>query len=103
MFNIPNLFDILYDKSKINYKDVSAGFCLYDNRSFVELNNGDKVIGRDKNCEYFIYSNISNIPDEWIDEFKNPNQWMPLKSFNQGFVTITIYKKINKFQINESN
>jgi len=86
-------FDYI-DKNKFHYKDISSGFCLYDNRRFVELKNGDKIIGRDNNRKYFIYSNISNIPDEWIDELKNPVLWTPIKSFSQGFVIITIYRRI---------
>jgi len=86
-------FDYI-DKNNFNYKNISAGFCLYDNRRFVELKNSDKIVGRDKNSLYFIYSNISNIPDEWIDEFNNPNLWTPVKTFKEGFVFITIYKNV---------
>jgi hypothetical protein len=86
-------FDYI-DANKIDYKDISGGFCLYDDRRFVELNNANKIVGRDKNRLYFIYSNISNVPDEWVDEFKNPTYWVPIKSFKNGFVFIIIYKNL---------
>ncbi len=87
-------FDYI-DQNKLDYNDISAGFGFYDNRSFVELKNSDKVISRGKDKQYFIYSNVSNIEDDWIDEFKNPKLWTPIKSFQKGFVIITIYKKQN--------
>jgi hypothetical protein len=86
-------FDYI-DKTNYNYNEISAGFCLYDDRRFVELKNADKIVGRDKDRLYFIYSNISNVPDEWVDEFKNSNRWIPIKNFSKGFVYITIYKNI---------
>ena len=86
------------NKNKIDYKDISGGFCFYDNISFVELKNPDKIISRDKDKLYFIYSNVSNIPDDWIDEFKDTERWSQVKSFQKGFVIITIYKNINFYK-----
>lgn len=87
-------FDYI-DKKEIDYNDISAGFSLYDDRRFVELDNIHKVVGRDNRKLYFIYSNVSNIPDEWIDDFRNTKRWAPIKSFQKGFVIITIYKNLH--------
>jgi len=87
-------FDYI-DRNNYDYRDISAGFCLYDNRRFVELGNINKTIGRDKNRKYFIYSNLSNVPDDWIDEFHDKAHWIPIRSFEKGFVVITIYKNLN--------
>ena len=90
------------DQQKIDYKDISAGFCLYDNRQFVELKKSKKIVGKNNENKYFIYSNISNVPDDWIDEFNNKNLWKPIKSFKQGFVFITIYENL-KYKKHDSN
>ena len=93
-------FDYI-DQNKLDYNDIAAGFGFYDNRSFVELKNSDKIISRNKDKSYFIYSNVSNIPDDWIDEFKNPRLWSPIKSFQKGFVIITIYKNLKYIKQNQ--
>ena len=79
----------------MNYPDISAGFSIYGDRSIIELSNSSKLIDSEKNNKYFIYSNISNLPDDWIDEFNDAKLWKPIKSFSQGFVFITIYENIN--------
>lgn len=81
------------DQQKIEYKDISAGFCLYGNRKFVELNNSGKIVGYDSNRKYFIYSNISNLEDGFAASLKNENLWQSIKTFKKGFVNITIYKR----------
>jgi len=82
------------DQQKLDYNDISAGFCLYGNRRFIELKNEDKKVGTDFNRKYFIYSNISNIEDSRVDELKNKAHWMPIRSFEKGFVIITIYQNL---------
>ena len=86
-------FDYI-DAEKLDYKDISAGFCLYGNREFPELKNNCEKIGTDSICKYFIYSNISNVEDSFVDELKNGTSWKPLKTFEKGQVFITIYKRI---------
>ncbi|MDR3653995.1 MAG: hypothetical protein P4L34_13620 [Paludibacter sp.] len=80
------------DQQKLDYKEISGGFCLYGNRRFIEMNGEDKDIGTDVNSKYFIYSNISNVEDSFADSLKNPKLWIPIKSFKRGFVYIIIYK-----------
>ena len=82
------------DLQKLDYKDISAGFCLYGNRRFIEMKNEDKTIGADTNRKYFIYSNISNVEDSLAEELKNKAHWIPIKRFEKGFVFITIYERV---------
>jgi len=82
------------DQQKLDYKEISAGFCLYGDRKFVELKNTGKIIGDTHNCHYFIYSNISNVEDGFITELMNKKLWCPMKKFEKGYVLITIYEKI---------
>jgi len=82
------------DSQKLDYNDISAGFCLYGNRRFIELNNKVTHIGSKPDREYFIYSNISNLEDEIIDELQNNFKWKPIKEFKKGYVFIRIYQKL---------
>lgn len=81
------------DNNKIDYKDVSAGFCLYGKRHFPELNNNDEIISQSLDNKYFIYSNISNLPDETIAELTTSGKWKNNKEFKKGFITIVLYEK----------
>jgi hypothetical protein len=86
-------FDYI-DINQLNYNDISAGFSIYGNRNYIELNNEDKTVGNNSlNAKYFIYSNISNLDDETIDELKNNSLWTPIKHFSKTPVFITIYEK----------
>ncbi|MDP4237926.1 MAG: hypothetical protein Q8904_00455 [Bacteroidota bacterium] len=82
------------DEQKLDYTQISAGFCLYGNRGFVELKNEGKTVGNDVNCKYFIYSNISNVEDSFADELKVQTHWIPIKKFEKGLIYITIYKNV---------
>jgi 4-amino-4-deoxy-L-arabinose transferase-like glycosyltransferase len=84
------------DSKKIDYNEIDAGFCLYGNRCFVELKNGDKIIAPNSQSNYYIYSNISNIEDSFAENLRNPLFWTPMKKFQKGFVYITLYKKTAK-------
>lgn len=86
-------FDYI-DAQKLDYKDISAGFCLYGNRRYVELKNNGKIVGETTNCKYFIFSNISNVEDEFAESLNDVHRWVPMKSFRSGLVYITIYKHI---------
>ena len=90
-------FDYL-EEQNINYKDVSAGFCLYGERGQIELKNHGKNIVSVQHideCTYFVYSNISNVEDEIVDELKSSGKWKPVKHFSKGVVFITVYQRIN--------
>lgn len=82
------------DSQKLDYNEISAGFCLYGNRRFIELNNKVTHIGSKPDRKYFIYSNISNLEDEIIDELQNNFKWKPIKEFKKGYVFIRIYQKL---------
>ncbi|HLP06134.1 MAG TPA: hypothetical protein VK152_11965 [Paludibacter sp.] len=81
------------DQEKLDYNKISAGFCLYGNRRFVELGNRDNRVGTTPDREYFIYSNISNVEDGFFAELQNNEIWTPIKEFRKGFVGITIFKR----------
>ncbi len=83
-------FDYI-DNNNFDYNEIAAGFCLYGNRKFIELAHDDKIVGRtDMNKKYFIYSNISNLEDEYIDELKITTKWKPVKTFRKWPVYIII-------------
>jgi hypothetical protein len=87
-------FDYI-DENHWDYDDVSAGFCLYGDQGYIELKNEGKTVKKlDLNSKYFIYSNISNLEDESVNELKNTTCWIPVKNFKKGCVFITIYKNI---------
>ena len=89
------------DQQKLDYNDISAGFCLYGNRQFIELNYAGKQVGNDPNRKYFIYSNISNVEDSLAVALNNPSIWKPIKRFKKGFVFIEIVQNTrfkNKFK-----
>jgi hypothetical protein len=68
---------------------------LYGNRLFIELCDTDKTVGTSTNNKYFIYSNISNVDDSFLEELKNPARWNPVRQFEKGLVVITIYENKN--------
>jgi len=82
------------DQQKLDYHQISSGFCLYGNRGFIELENEGKIVGTDENCRYFIYSNISNVEDSFAAGLKNQTHWVPIKKFAKGQVYIMIYRNI---------
>lgn len=86
-------FDFI-DQQKLDYHHISAGFCLYGNRGFIELKNEGKRVGTDENCGYYLFSNISNVGDSFAGDLRNPSHWVPVKKFEKGLVYITIYKNI---------
>lgn len=81
------------DSSKIDYKDISAGFCLYGSRELIELRKNAKSISDSTTNKYFIYSNISNLNDSLILNLKNAKYWQPIRTFEKGFVNIVVYKR----------
>lgn len=88
-------FDFI-DENDFDYNDLTAGFSLYGNRRFIELAHEDKIVSSaDMNKRYFIYSNISNLEDELVDELKDTAKWTSIKSFAKWPVFITIYRNLN--------
>jgi hypothetical protein len=87
-------FDYI-DSNQLDYNDLSAGFCLYGNRGYIEMKQEGKIVkALDLNVKYFIYSNISNLEDEKVDELKKADRWRPIKHFKKGCVFITIYENL---------
>ena len=90
------VFDYI-DENHLNYSQIAAGFTLYGDRGYTELKNHGKVVTSDSDMtpqqKYFIYSNISNLPDETIDELKNKALWTPIKHFEKFPIFITVYEK----------
>jgi len=82
------------DYHQYDYNQISAGFCLYGNRKYIELIEENKIIGHDSTRKFFIYSNISNLEDDFTAEFKNPEKWALKKTFKKHFVEISLYENI---------
>ncbi|HRR62447.1 MAG TPA: hypothetical protein P5071_01245, partial [Paludibacteraceae bacterium] len=76
-----------------NYEKISAGFCLYGDRGYIELQHAGKKVNDQFNNEYFIYSNISNIADEWLFQLKDTTQWKPIQTFQKWPVKIILFQK----------
>ena len=81
------------DKQKIDYNDITAGFCLYGDRRFLDLQQKKQVINSGSNRTYFIYSNVSNVEDSFADSLNNQSYWQPIKRFDKGFVSVVLYKR----------
>ena len=81
------------DRQGINYNDITGGFCLYGDRRFLDLKQEKEVINSGTNHKYFIYSNVSNVEDSFVDSLNNTAYWQPLKRFDKGFVTVVLYKR----------
>ncbi len=82
------------DCHQYDYNEVSAGFCLYGNRKYIELIGENKKIGHDPNRKYFIYSNISNLEDDFVDDIKDPQKWHLIKTFKKNFIEISLYENM---------
>jgi len=81
------------DEQKIDYNEITAGFCLYGDRRFLDLQQKKQVINSGSNHKFFIYSNISNVDDSFADSLNNIAYWQPLKRFEKGFVSVILYKR----------
>jgi hypothetical protein len=81
------LEDNEYDISK-----VSGGFCFNSNERYKDLKDRDLRISDRTDNEYFIYSNISNLDDNFINELTDSGRWREIKTFRKGFVFVSIYK-----------
>jgi hypothetical protein len=84
------------DQNNIPYTDVSGGFCLYGNRRYVDLMDKDSRISTETENKYFLYSNISNLGDDFQHEIRDTKHWKLIKTFKKGMVYISIYQNCSK-------
>ncbi len=77
----------------VDFNEVSGGFAIAGHQKYFDLSESDLYISSDTNNHYFIYSNVSNVSDDLIDEFNDENKWEKLKSFKKGCVFVTVLKK----------
>jgi len=90
-------FDYM-ETNNIQYENTSAGFCLSGNQRYIDLKPEYRYIYNTENRnekEYFIYSNISNLQDEVIDELHDKSQWNLVKKFKKTAVFVSLYKKVD--------
>lgn len=81
------------DEKNIDYKRIGGGFCFSGNRGFTELQHFDKKINADLSRKYFIYSNISNLPDNELLEITQSGKWKNIREFSKGFIEIVVYEQ----------
>ncbi len=81
------------EEKGIKYSDISAGFCFAGNQKNIDLISRDRTISNNSNNKYFIYSNISNLADEQIDELNNTEKWKVLKTFRKGYIFVSLLQK----------
>jgi len=82
------------EANNIPYEKTAGGFCIYGNQRYIDLKSEYRYIEVAEKIaekEYFIYSNISNLSDEIIDELHDTSKWIMLKDFRKGAVFIAIY------------
>jgi hypothetical protein len=83
-------------ENNIDWEDISAGFGLSGNQNYIDLSSPKNRIIKNKEnlgqTSYFIYSNISNLSDESIEQIKNENSYALIKKFERGNVFIALYK-----------
>lgn len=82
------------DNNNISYQNVSAGFQLYGNRLYSELEDLGNISQLDLEKEFVLYSNISNLDDKYINILHDDSQWKSIKTMESWPVFITIYQKI---------
>ncbi len=87
-----NCFEYMHD-NHFDFSKVSGGFCLSGNQRYIDLKNRDLHISNNTNEQFFIYSNISNLDDEFIEELQFSGKWKEIKTFKKGFVEIVIFEK----------
>jgi hypothetical protein len=82
------------EAKNISYKQTAAGFCLYGDQRLIDLNEGNRIIQSEisEETDFFLYSNISNLTDDLIDELNSP-LWCNIKSFEKNGIFIHLLKK----------
>lgn len=84
------------DENNIPQKQIVTGFCLYGRQTYIDLkNNSSELYSYTKinTANYFLFSNVSNLEDEIVDELESEN-WKELKAFRKGNVEIILYQRI---------
>ncbi len=90
-------FDYM-EKQGIAYEQTASGFCLYGDQRNVDLMNKERIIQSilTDDIQFFLYSNISNLSDEMIEEFNNPAIWTNIKTFERGGGFIRVLSRNKK-------
>jgi len=90
-------FDYM-EKHNIAYEETASGFCLYGDQRNVDLMSEGRIIQSilTDDIQFFLYSNISNLSDEMIEEFNNPEIWTNIKTFERGGVFIRVLERVNE-------
>ncbi len=88
------VFDYIDNNSQIDYDKVDGAW-VYADRGFMEMREEHmRFAGQEyEEKEYFIYSNILNVPDGFFDELHDPALWTPMQTFKKWPVIFTIYQK----------
>jgi len=83
------------EKHNITYEQTASGFCLYGDQRYIDLMGKGRIISSTltDDTKFFLYSNISNLDDELIDELNNPEIWTNIKTFERGGVFIHLLLK----------
>src|SRR5690606_9475145 len=86
-----DMFDYL-ETNDYDYSKIGGGFGFSSNQRYVDLKGRDLIIADSFDLDYFIYSNISNLPDEHIDALNNSELWEPIRTFSKGAVFVSLYQ-----------
>ncbi|NLX71777.1 MAG: hypothetical protein GXY94_00530 [Bacteroidales bacterium] len=78
------------NQSKIEPEKVGGGGLFSGNHRYIDLKDRDLRISSQADKDYFIYSNLSNLSDELIDEFENHELWKEIKTWRKGYVFISL-------------
>ncbi len=82
-------------ENRLSGEKIGGGFGFEGNQQKVDLQETDFSFYplSDPECRYVVYSNLSNLPDESIDEIVSSGRWSLVKRFEKGAVFISLYKK----------
>lgn len=83
------------EENNISPDELSGGFCFAGNQRYIDLKDRDYRISGGHLTRYFIYSNISNVEDQFAEALFDSSQWREVKTFRSGFVRIVLFEKIN--------
>lgn len=83
-------------------KEVSAGFCIKGKQQYIDLKEGGMSVGERHDGPYFLYSNISNVDDRFVDELYDKEKWTVVKEFKKAWIFIRLYEN-NLYMNHEEN
>ncbi len=83
------------EKHNIAYDQTAAGFCLYGDQKYIDLIEQDRFISGQikEDTKFFLYSNISNLDDESIEDFHSTTKWSKVKTFEKGGIFIQLLSR----------